>query len=112
MASIIEEKGLKYGIKTFLDEKDIKGGESIPETIRKNIQKCHEFLVFLSPYSVHRPWVLVEIGTAWGLGKYIVSIIDKVTPEEIPDIIRQHRAVDLNSFDEYIEQLLGRAKRR
>ena len=65
MANAIEEKGKKYGIKTFLDEKDIEGGESIPEAIRKNIQECNEFLVLLSRYSINRPWVLIEIGAAW-----------------------------------------------
>ncbi len=110
MASIIEEKGLKYGLKTFLDEKDIEGGESIPESVRKNIQECKEFLVFLSPYSIDRPWVLVEVGAAWALGKHITPITYMVTPEEIPDIIRLHKAIDLNSFDEYLGQLLKRVQ--
>lgn len=64
MANLIEEKGKKYGIDIFLDEKDIEGGESIPESIRRNIQECNEFLVLLSRYSTGRPWVLIEIGAA------------------------------------------------
>lgn len=52
MANLIEAKGLKYGVKTFLDEKDIAGGDLIAEAIRKNIQKCNEFLLLLSPYSI------------------------------------------------------------
>lgn len=54
--------------------------------------------------------MLIEIGAAWVLGKRIVAIIDKVTPEEMPDIITPYRAMDLNSFDEYLEQLFKRAK--
>lgn len=110
IANQIEEKGRSYGIKTFLDEKDIMGGESIPEAIRNNIRNCSEFLVLLSRYSIDRPWVLIEIGAAWVLGKRIVAIIDKVTPEEMPDIITPYKAVDLNSFDEYLQQLLDRVK--
>jgi len=110
MAVLIEEKCREHSVKTFLDEKDIAGGESIPESIRKNIQECSEFLVFLSRYSIDRPWVLIEIGAAWVLGKRITAIIDKVTPEEMPDIITPYKALDLNSFDEYLEQLLGRVK--
>ncbi len=32
MAALIEEKCREHNIKTFLDEKDIAGGESIPES--------------------------------------------------------------------------------
>ncbi len=108
MANVIEEKGQKYGIKTFLDEKDIEAGESIPEAIRKNIQECNEFIVLLSRYSIDRPWVLIEIGAAWVLGKRIVAVIDKVSPEEMPDVTAPYKAIDLNRFDEYIEQLVNR----
>jgi len=111
MAALIEEGGREYGVRTFLDEKDIAGGDSIPESIRRNIQECSEFVVLLSRYSIDRPWVLIEIGAAWALGKRIVAIIDKVTPEEMPDIIASYKAIDLNSFDHYLEQLFNRAKK-
>lgn len=110
MANLIEEKGKEYGIKTFLYEKHIEGGESISDSIRKNIQECSEFLVLLTRYSIDRPWVLIEIGAAWVLGKRIIAIIDKVTPEEMPDIITPYKAIDLNNFNEYLEQLFSRVK--
>ena len=110
MATLIEEGGREYGVKTFLDEKDIEGGESIPESIRENIEGCDEFLVLLSRYSIDREWVLIEIGAAWGLRKRIIAIIDKVAPEEMPGIITPYKAIDLNSFEEYLEQLINRAK--
>ena len=110
MAVLIEGKGRRYGIKAFLDEKDITGGESIPASIRKNIRDCDEFLVLLSRYSIDRPWVLIEIGAAWVLGKRITAIVDKVTPEEMPDIITPYKAIDLNSFDDYLDQVVARAK--
>lgn len=110
MAALIEQKGRRYRVKTFLYEKHITGGEFIPESIRKNIQECDEFLVLLSRYSIDRPWVLIEIGAAWVLGKRITAIIDKVTPEEMPDIIAPYRALDLNRFGEYLEQLISRVR--
>ncbi len=110
MSVLIEQKGRYLDIKTFLDEKDIAGGESIPESIRRNIQGCDEFIVLLSRYSIDRPWVLIEIGAAWVLEKRIVAVIDKVTPEEMPDIITPYKAVDLNCFETYLEQLIDRVK--
>ena len=69
-----------------------------------------EFVVLLSRYSIDREWVLIEIGAAWGLRKRIIAIIDKVASKEMPDIITPYRAIDLNSFEEYLEQLVNRAK--
>jgi hypothetical protein len=64
----------------------------------------------LTKNSIERPWVLIEIGAAWALEKRIVAIIDKVTPQEMPDIIAPYKAIDLNDLDDYLEQLIGRAK--
>lgn len=110
MAKLIETGGRGSGVRTFLDEKDIEGGESIPESIRKSIRECDEFLVLLSRNSIDRPWVLMEIGAAWALEKRIVAITDKVTPEEMPGTIISVKAIDLNNFEDYLEQVLKRAK--
>ncbi len=106
------KKRKKLGVRVFLDEKNINGGASTFFTIRKNIQDCNEFLVLLSEYSIDQKWIQYEIGAAWGLEKYIVAIIDKVNPKEIPDIIRNDKAIELNDFDSYVEQLIKRVKKQ
>lgn len=111
MSILIEQRGKTSNIKTFLDEKDIHGGDSIPESIRTNIRECSEFVVLLSRYSIDRQWVLVEVGAAWGLKKRIVAITDKITPEEMPEITRSHKALDLNEFDDYVKEVTERAKK-
>jgi hypothetical protein len=107
---LLETRGRRCGVKTFLDERGIGVGDSIPETIRQNIEDCNEFLVLLTRNSIDRPWVMIEISAAWGQRKRIAAVIDKVTPEEMPEIILPYKAIDLNDFDEYIDQLLERAK--
>jgi hypothetical protein len=107
---LLEAKGRRCGVKTFLDERGIGVGDSIPETIRQNIENCNEFLVLLTRNSINRPWVMIEISAAWGQRKRIAAIIDKVTPEEMPEIILPYKAVDLNDLDDYIDQLLERAR--
>jgi hypothetical protein len=105
---LIEEGG-GGRVKAFLDEKDIDAGQSIAESVRTNIQQCDEFVVLLSRYSKDRPWVLIEMGAAWGLQKPIIAVIDKIGPKEMPDIISPYKAIDLNDFDEhYIKQLVRR----
>jgi TIR domain-containing protein len=110
IAGLIAAKGRRHGLETFLDEKDIEGGDAIPQAVLKSIKGCDEFLVLLTRNSIERPWVLVEIGAAWALEKRIVAIIDKVAPQEMPDIITPFKAIDLNSFEDYLQQLVDRAK--
>ena len=108
-ARLIEEAA-KQRIEVFLDEKDIEGGQSIPDSVRAAIKRCDEFLVLMTRYSKDRPWVLLEMGGAWILDKYMVAIIDKIGPREMPDIIYPYKAIDLNDFDTYPQQVLKRAK--
>jgi hypothetical protein len=65
MAAIVQDRGRQQGIVTFLDEKDIEGGDDIPRTILQKLRASEEFVVLLSPQSVNRPWVLIELGAAW-----------------------------------------------
>ena len=110
MARLIEEAGRAQGIRTFLDEKDIRGGDSISQTIRANLRACSELVVLLTRNSVKREWVLVEIAGAWVLGKRVVAITDQVLPKELPDVIANCLAIDLNDFDTYLTDVLYRAK--
>ena len=109
MAHILETKGKAVGLRVFLDEKSIEGGQSISETIRTNLERCDEVLLLLSKYSVDRPWVLAEMGAAWGLRKRIVPVIDKLSPGEMPDLLRDTKAWDLNDFDKCLAEILRRA---
>lgn len=67
-------------------------------------------MVLLSRYSKDRPWVLIEVGAAWGQRKPIIAIMDKLNPEERPDTISPYKAIDLNDFDALLDQLSRRAK--
>jgi hypothetical protein len=89
-----------------------KVGSRFRNRFRNGIEQCDEFVVLLSRYSKDRPWVLIEMGTAWGPRKPIVVITDKIAPKEMPDIISRDKAIDLNDFDQYITQLLKRVKTR
>ena len=40
MATIIERKAKRYGVRTFLDEVDLVGGDRIPATIKANLHAC------------------------------------------------------------------------
>jgi hypothetical protein len=52
MMSLIEQRCKRFGVRVFLDERDIQAGRSIPESIGQRLRACNEFLVLLSRYSL------------------------------------------------------------
>jgi hypothetical protein len=108
-----EMEGLAKGsIDVFLDEKSIEVGKPIAEEVREAIERCDEFVVLLSPNSKGREWVLMEMGAAWVLEKRIIVVLHDLSPQEMPDITYQDKAIDLNDFDDvYLGQLMKRLER-
>jgi hypothetical protein len=110
MAAIIERRANRHGVRTFLDEVDLEGGDRIPAAIRANFHACEEFVILLSPHSITRHWVLVELGGAWTLDKRIMAITYDLAADKIPDIIDHDKSYELNDFDRYVSELIGRRK--
>src|SRR5215475_7054984 len=69
IAKTICEKIENTGATTFRDDRDISGGDDIPEEIRRQIKRSKEIVVILTPESVDRRWVILEVGAAWGWSK-------------------------------------------
>ncbi len=63
------EKIEAAGASTFRDGRDINGGDDIREEIRSQIKQSRERVVLLTPEAVDRPWILLEVGAAWGWRK-------------------------------------------
>ncbi len=53
----------------------LSAGEDWRSKLIDELSKCDIFLVLLSPNSVDSPWVLQELGAAWGLDKPIIPIV-------------------------------------
>ncbi len=110
IATTFCEKIDATGATSFRDDRDINGGDSIPETIRTEIQVSRELVVLLSPDSIERPWVLLEVAAAWGRRKNyrIVPVLCHVSFDAIPDIIEGKKAFHINDFDHYLAELKRR----
>ena len=54
IAKILCEKIEGTGATTFRDDRDIEGGDDIPEQIRRQIKQSKEMVVLLTPASVER----------------------------------------------------------
>lgn len=113
IATTFCEKIDGIGASSFRDDRDINGGDSIPESIRTEIQVSRELVVLLTPDSIERPWVLLEVGAAWGRRKdyRVVPVLCHVSFDAIPDIIEGKKAFHINDFDKYLAELKRRVKK-
>lgn len=113
IATTFCEKIDAVGATSFRDDRDINGGDCIPQTIRTEIQLSRELVVLLIPESVDRQWVLLEVGAAWGRRKdyRIVPILCHVSFDAIPDIIEGKKAFHINDFDRYLSELKRRIQK-
>jgi len=112
-AKVICEKLEATGASTFRDDRDINGGDDIPEEIRRQIKRSQELVVLLTPESVGREWVLLEVGAAWGWRKNfrIVAILHHVDIDPIPEIIKSKKAIKINDIDNYFTEVSKRVNR-
>lgn len=110
IATTFCEKIDATGATSFRDDRDINGGDSIPQSIRTEILVSRELVVLLTPDSIERPWVLIEVGAAWGRREdyRIVPVLCHVTFDAIPDIIEGKKAFHINDFDKYLAELKRR----
>ena len=114
VATTLCEKIEATGATTFRDDRDIQGGDIIPAEIFAQIKRSREFIVLLTPMSVSRPWVLIEIGAACQCrGLRITPVMYHVVgPDPIPAMIHQNKGYTLNDFDQYLTELKTRLKGR
>jgi hypothetical protein len=110
MARVLCEKLEAIGVETFRDDRDIDGGDHIPARLRQEIDRADELLVLLTPNSVNRPWVLLEIGAAWHRDMRIVALLYNATAEVIPAILQPRKAIDLNAVDDYLAEVAARLR--
>jgi hypothetical protein len=101
-------ESLSPEVVTFRDDRDINGGDRIPQAVASAIRSCDEIVVILTPESASREWIITEIAMAFILDKRIVPILYHVDAAKIPQIIRDFRGFRLDELDEYLEDLLTR----
>lgn len=81
---------------TFRDDRDIRGGDDIPDELRRQLKRSKEILVLLTPESLNRPWITVV--------RYHVPV------DSIPSILRSKKSIHLNELDHYLDELTSRLR--
>lgn len=112
LACVLCEKIESVGATTFRDDRDINGGDDIPEAIRREIRRSKEMLVLLTPVSVASEWVKTEVGAAWGRrgGYRITALLCHVDFDLLPTMLKTKKAYSLNDADHYFAEVMERAR--
>jgi hypothetical protein len=82
----------KNGLNCFMAQKDIQVATEWQDSIRAALIASKRVLVLLTPRSINRPWVLMETGAAWALGKALIPALSQVAANELLDPIRRYQA--------------------
>jgi len=104
------------GARTFLDEEQIEAGADFEDEVLSSLDKSHELLVLMTPWSRERPYVWLELGAAMGKGLYIVAVLHGLTPAEIQAdekmvvFLKKKKLIDINEIQTYFRQLRRRAR--
>lgn len=108
IANALCEKIESFGLRTFRDDRDIAAGGDIAEEIVSAMRRSGEVAVLLTPASVNRFWVAMEIGMAIYARRRVVPIFYHVRPDEAPDVLHRRRGYHLHEIEAYWEDLRSR----
>lgn len=114
MARQIAREIDERGGRAFLDVADINVGAEFEEDIREFLDKAHELVVLITPWSMERPYVWAEIGAAWIRRIPIVillhgiSVTDFRTSPSAPVFLKKRDMIRLNDIELYLSQFVQR----
>ncbi len=105
----------KHGAKTFLYEIDVESGDDFERELVSALRQCTELLVLVTPSSVDRYYIWMEIGAALVQRKRVTAILYPWTFEElvsekknIPVLIRRTIALNINDLDRFFDEFSAR----
>ena len=102
------------GAYPFLDEADVEVGAEFEEDIREFLDRAHELLVLVAPWSLDRPYVWAEIGAAWIRRIPIIVVLHGLSRRDfqaqpnVPVFLKKRDFITLNDVDDYFRQLGNR----
>jgi TIR domain len=78
------------GLTCFMAEKDVQIATEFQDSILQALIGSEQILVLLTPRSIQRPWILMEMGAAWALRKPLIPALSHVALSDLPDPIKRY----------------------
>lgn len=108
MARKIAKELDKYGIKVWIDESEIRLGDSLIEKIRDGLDHMDFLIALISENSVHSEWVKKELDIAMNKeidGKKVIAIPILVGKCELPGFLKGKLYADMSTSRKYNENI-------
>ena len=104
-------------VETFIDAFDIAKGDDFEDRIFGEMRRVDELAVLLTPWSVDRHWLWVEIGAARANGCRIVPLLYHLSLDDLDKgggatFLKAKNVVAINEMETYLSQLRRRALAR
>ena len=102
------------GAECFLDTGAIETGDEFDARLKQALHDAAELVVLVTPESLERPYVWIEIGVAWSRGTRIVGVLhgmstgDLLAYDGVPAFLKGTQLRDINELDEYLLELRRR----
>ena len=116
------KKDLKELVDVFIDDWEIRVGDSIVDKINKALEKADFFIIVLSPSSIKKRWVQMELEAAIVLlankKTKILPIWLEIDEDDVPSIIRPIKAarftsatyIDEHEYEKLLEPIKDKIK--
>jgi hypothetical protein len=108
LATAIREALESEGLCCFMAKTDVRLADRWEDSIRSALISSKRLVILLTPRSVRRRWVLLEIGAAWALGKPIVPVLNQVRIDRVMEPLRAYQARTVETprqIDDFVQEL-------
>ena len=110
IAHELEAKISARGLRCFMAEKTLQGGDEWLSTVREGIENSRRIIILVTPRSLNSAWIHLETGAAWMGNKEIIPLLHFVEPSELTDIARIRHATRIETEAEkvaFVSSLAG-----
>ena len=101
----------QHGLNVWFDSHSVPFGQSWTEAVEKGLRESNFIVLLVTPDSLRRPNLFLEIGAAMGMGKQLIPVVSKdLDPMALPATLRERRYLLKSSPDitaqEFVSQTI------
>ena len=108
-ATLLNRMAVKKGLKIYVAERELMGGDEFISEIREALLSSSELCVLVTPDSLKSAWVISEWGAAWALGKKVTPILLRCNADQLPDRLKLLECIDFHRAPQFFGQAARRA---
>jgi hypothetical protein len=98
----------QMGVRIFMDEREIEGGERWEEEIRAALAGSRELALLATREALKSEWVTTEWGAAWVLQRRITPLLYRCDVDDLPGRMQRVQAVDWHTYEAYLSRVVER----